>query len=107
VNCSHYSAPITAPQSGPKPYRWGEIERQNGLIRQLIATEFPTVIYWDVATATALRPDLHAKPVGNKDCLHYQACLPSAVDNWVRGLQNVLQLAGQSCLAAEDGVRPV
>ncbi|CAI5515036.1 unnamed protein product [Closterium sp. Naga37s-1] len=46
-------------------------------------------VYWDVDTATGLRPDGHVMlKDGRADCLHY--CLPGPADTWVRMLFNIL-----------------
>lgn len=58
-------------------FHWSHFARQNELVRELLRTKFPHVLYIDVAGVTALRPDGHAHP---EDCLHY--CIPGPVDVW-------------------------
>ena len=95
ANCSLYSAPLLTPQTGPLPNQWRAIVEQNSDVEQVIAT-FPRAIYWDIATSTALRADMHTsamkQPKDDGDCAHYVSRAPSPVDSWVRGLFNVLRM---------------
>ena len=84
----------TWPTSG-WPYNWGLFERQNSLVRKLIAN-FPGVYYLDVVSASILRreshPDSAGKGLGKEknDCLHY--CLPGPPDLWTVALVELLAL---------------
>jgi hypothetical protein len=97
VNCSRIAAPLSEPQdlSSVNPaWHWAEFGDQNALVRDLIAHEFPTVVYMDVYTAGVLRGDLHVSyfksPPDNSDCLHHRSGMPSPTDHWVELLYNVL-----------------
>ena len=57
------------------PYHWGDILLQNAHIRELLAKNFPGVLYLDIATATGLRSDSHMEG--------YHYCIPGPVDSWV------------------------
>ena len=62
--------PLASPQpAAGLPYGWSAFARQNRLLERLIAEEFPGVLYLDVATPTALRPDMHRLGSAGRDCL--------------------------------------
>lgn len=94
VNCSRIRTPLASPQPLELlPYHWGDFARQNALVAELIAREFPGVSYLDVATSTALRGDFHIsamqrQPPDDSDCMRYDE--PGPMDHWVRGLYNVM-----------------
>lgn len=97
ANCSTATMPLKEPQdlSTIHPeWHWYDFARQNGRVRDMIAAEFPKVVYMDVYTATILRPDLHVSyfknPPDDTDCLHYRSSMPAPTDHWVRVLYNVL-----------------
>jgi hypothetical protein len=92
-NCSRFTAPISSPlPMAGAPFNWDEFTPQSAAVEAMLAAEFPTVIHLDVATATNLRPDGHAAPKNNADCLHGRYDAPSVYDHWVRLLFNVLAL---------------
>ena len=66
-------------------YTYSQFEHQNDLVRHLIASKYPEIIFMGVARATNLRRDSHL------DALHY--CLPGPVDHWVQSLFDVLAIA--------------
>lgn len=70
--------------SSELPFHWGEFHDQNVQVKHLIRSEFPQVLYLDVAHATALRSDRHL------DGLHY--CVPGPIDQWTLMLHNVIKL---------------
>ena len=84
AGCGNMTVPLTEPQRGTLPFHWGEFARQNALIER----EFPSVIYLDVASSTALRGDFHLSsfdaPPSDRDCVHYMQ--PGPQDEWVRAL---------------------
>ena len=86
-NCHHLTGPLAAPVDrqwfAPQATK---IVKQNNAVEQLISTEFPKVVYMDVAHATQFRADLHKA----KDCIHYK--LPSVANHWVRIFYNILLL---------------
>lgn len=97
VNCSRISTPLSVPQdlSFVNPaWHWADFAVQNELMRQLVATEFPSVIYMDVYSAGVLRADLHVSyfklPPDDSDCLHHRSGMPSPTDHWAELLYNVL-----------------
>lgn len=57
---------------------------QNLLVKKLIETHYPHIVFMDIYPSTALRADLHP------DGLHY--CMPGPIDNWVRLLYTTLSL---------------
>jgi hypothetical protein len=90
ANCSAASGPLAAPQPpAGLPFGWGAFAAQNAAVRDRLRRRHPRVVYLDVATATALRPDKHASAT---DCLHYRFFAPGPVEHWVRLLQGVLAL---------------
>ena len=101
-NCASAKGPLEAPQDPDGlPYNWGKFGHQNRLLRDMVTREFPGVIYLDVATATALRPDMHRLGSHGKDCLHYTEPR-GPIDHWVRMLSATLYLV--DALADERGV---
>ena len=96
VNCAGASAPLAARQDPALLGEHAVIDGQNEALRVFLRTEFPGVVHLDVATATALRPDMHVPG----DCRAYVA--PGPLDHWVRLLANVIELlhASQAALAA-------
>ena len=93
-NCSRFTAPIASPlPMEGAPYDWDKITAQSAAVEALLAVEFPEVVYLDVAAASNLRPDGHATPKNNADCLHFRYDSPSVTDHWVRLLLNVLHLS--------------
>jgi hypothetical protein len=103
VNCSRIAAPLSAPQNlssyGASAFHWADFAPQNELVQELIAREFPTVVYMDVYTAGVLRGDFHMSfyksPPDDSDCLHYRPGLPSPLDHWAEVLYNVLRQANR------------
>lgn len=92
ANCSAAAGPLSAPQpTAGLPYGWGAFAAQNAAVRDRLRRRHPRVVYLDVATATALRPDKHASAT---DCLHYRFFAPGPLEHWVRLLQGVLALEG-------------
>lgn len=80
VQSNHSPVNITLlnlPEFHPE-YKWDVIPRHNALIRSLISTNYPSILFIDTATSTNLRPDSH---VSKTDCYHY--CIPGPIDNWV------------------------
>jgi hypothetical protein len=62
-----------------------EINQQNGLIRELLTTEFSDIsVFMSVMPMTALRIDSH------NDYVHY--CAPSVIDQWVVSLFKVIHI---------------
>lgn len=59
-------------------YNWDKFDGQNRLVYDFLQSNFPQVLYIDVATSTNVRFDSH---VSATDCLHY--CLPGPVDSWL------------------------
>ncbi len=93
-NCSVFTAPIASPlPMEGAPYDWDKIAVQTAAVEAMLAVEFPEVVYLDVAAASNLRPDGHATPKDNADCLHFRYDSPSVTDHWVRLLLNVLHLS--------------
>ncbi|GJP64589.1 hypothetical protein CLOP_g21566 [Closterium sp. NIES-67] len=88
AHCKRHSKPFRYRQEAAQlPYHWGDFGRQNELARGLV--ERHGGVYWDVDTATGLRPDGHVRLAdGRADCLHY--CLPGPADTWVQMLFNIL-----------------
>ncbi|CAI5941543.1 unnamed protein product [Closterium sp. NIES-65] len=88
AHCKRHSKPLRYRQDAAQlPYHWGDFGRQNELARRVV--ERYGGVYWDVDTATGLRPDGHVMlKDGRADCLHY--CLPGPADTWVRMLFNML-----------------
>ncbi|CAI5512751.1 unnamed protein product [Closterium sp. Naga37s-1] len=80
ANCKHHSKPLRYRQDAAQlPHHWGDFGRQNELARRVV--ERHGGVYWDVDTATGLRPDGHVMlKDGRADCLHY--CLPGPADTW-------------------------
>ena len=70
-------APLPRNYTAPTdlPYHWGDILLQNAHIRELLAKNFPGVLYLDIATATGLRSDSHMEG--------YHYCIPGPVDSLV------------------------
>ena len=92
ANCSKFTAPLAEPQHAPLPYGWRALQPQNILIADLVEREFPSVLFMDVATSTALRGDMHVSsfmhPPTDLDCVHYVE--PGPVDSWIRIHYNTL-----------------
>lgn len=103
VNCSRIAAPLSALQdlagSGASAFHWADFAHQNELMREVIAREFPSVIYMDVYSAGVLRGDFHMSfyksPPDDSDCLHYRPEVPSPLDHWAEVLYNVLRQANR------------
>ena len=91
--------PGSEPDLSGAPFHWGDFPRQNALLLGLaLAHRLPLL---DVATPTALRPDMHLAPP--KDCLHYSSKRGSALDTWARLLLGALSTerwARPSCARA-------
>ncbi len=68
------------------PTRWNyhHFERQNNLVKDLIDTYYPHILYMDIYKLTMLRADSHA------DSLHY--CHPGPINTWSRILYNIIYL---------------
>ncbi|KAI9018281.1 hypothetical protein DFJ74DRAFT_708505 [Hyaloraphidium curvatum] len=101
ANCSRIFEPLSAPQepAWALPFAWGKFAGQNAKIAEMVEREFPGVVYMDVATATALRGDLHRSAAekvvpDDSDCLHYAlgGCGPAS--HWTVALYNVMRAAG-------------
>lgn len=67
-------------------FNWDKFRHQMSLVKSLIDSSFPEIIFIDVYASTARRADLHAV----EDGLHY--CIPGPIDNWVRLLHTTLQV---------------
>jgi len=93
-NCSQYSVPIFSPlPMAGAPFNWDKFASQNTAVEDMLRLEFPDVVLLDVATATNLRPDIHASPKNNADCLHYRFHSPNVMNHWVWLFLNILLLA--------------
>ncbi|CAI5493543.1 unnamed protein product [Closterium sp. Naga37s-1] len=71
--------------SGGDPEKWTQNEMARGMAEEL------GIVYMDVDSMTALRPDGHKgwKPsIQRLDCLHY--CTPGPLDSWMDILYNTL-----------------
>ena len=91
LNCAYAKAPLASPPpSAGLPYGWESFNRQNALLRRLLSEEFEGVLLLDVATATALRPDMHRLGSRGRDCLHYKDGA-GPMDTWARLLLALLQ----------------
>lgn len=88
--CMSFTQPIASPlpvadlELGSR-YGWPEVCAQVPAVREMLEREWPGVLYMDVATPMALRPDTHPSPA---DCVHYKE--HSAMDLWVQLLFNML-----------------
>ena len=83
--CASITKPLSLEQASNLTWHLYRLQRQNEVVKQLIATRYPRVIYMDVAYATQFRADLH---YSRRDCTHWK--LPSVAKHWVRTLYNVL-----------------
>jgi len=77
-----FTAPFTSPPPVQHRFHWEEFSRQNELVRQLLDTHYPEVIYLDVFSPSVLRSDAHY------DELHY--CIPGPLSVWVDLIFNTL-----------------
>ena len=84
----NFTAPLSSPlpaaafaaNAAARQYHWEEIAAQNANVSALIRAAFPSVVEWDVATATMLRPDRHSYHI------------PGPVQEWVRSFYNLLRV---------------
>lgn len=93
--CMEHTRPIPSPQpwaqldEAPKgrDYHYSALlTRQVPMLRNLIENDtWPGVIYLDITSPMALRPDVHGSP---KDCVHYAR--PRYHNIWTRLLYNIL-----------------
>ena len=64
-------------------------------MQAFLAASFPDVIYMDVATSAALRPEMHPASknhTSSDDCLHFTWSRQNPIETWVRLLYNILLL---------------
>ena len=93
--CMTFTQPIASPLptadldlgsgAGAASYGWREVCAQVPSVRGMLEREWPGVVYMDVSTPMALRPDTHPS---ESDCVHYKE--HSAMDVWVQLLYNLL-----------------
>ena len=82
ANCFSFTSPIVTPLPPTRYsrlYHWDDFRRQDRIMRE-VALASHTALFLDVSTATALRPDGHAKKT---DCLHYNNAM-APIFTWVR-----------------------
>lgn len=99
--CTNYSRPIASPlpfedlklghgvnsQGDPISYGWHPVCQQVPLVKAMLESEFPGVIYMDTTTPMALRPDSHLSP---SDCVHYSHSRYSACPAWMGVLRPLI-----------------
>ena len=96
--CMNYTKPIASAipreqlsvghgissKGDPISYCWPEVCAQVDVLRDEIARRWPGVVYMDVTTPMALRPDTHGGP---SDCVHYRI---KSLDVWLQLLFSLL-----------------
>lgn len=73
-------------------WNWDKIYLQNNLVRELIYTKYPQILFWNIYNLTDLRHDSHRGFTVTIDGLHY--CMPGPINEWVNLFYNIILATG-------------